>query len=60
MMVLIDFVDGTDKIVEAIKEEDGYYHYNVEGQLFVVHKENCDMFLPREFVKSIECVDDGN
>ena len=54
-MVRIEFVDGTEEVVES---DDNAYYYETDNQIFQVLHNGHFIDFPREFVKSIRVISD--
>lgn len=56
MLIKIEFVDGTEEIVES--DADYGYSYNEKTNMFLVLYQKSYIMYPREFVKSIRIWED--
>lgn len=60
-LVLVEFIDGTSKTMEAHKDpHDGYYGYLSNREMFYVTQDSdySRAIFPREFVKAISFLDE--
>ena len=53
-MVRIEFVDGTEEVVES---DNNAYYYETDDQIFQVLQNGHFIDFPREFVKSIRVIE---
>lgn len=58
-MVLVEFIDGTSKTIEAARDIKGATYGYLPSELFYVNQAGSDRALfPREFVKAISIIEE--